>query len=136
MTAKKFVNITVDSELASYVEDYNAHHNTNIKQTNFLDVIPNFGKYIWVWGEFITETSAFYGMPFEVIDDTVIYALYVDSIPKDEIEPIMEKFKNTMSEISYDTSNLREIKPHEMYDDTLENPYVIINGHIHVPSNL
>ena len=41
-----------------------------------------------------------------------------------------------MSEISYDTGNLREIKPYEMYDDTLENPYVIINGHIHVPSNL
>lgn len=136
MTAKKFVNITVESELASYVEDYNARHNTNIQPANFLDVIPNFGKYIWVWAEFITETSAFYGMPFEVIDDTVIYALYVDNIPKDEIELIMEKFKNTMSEISYDTGNLREIKPHEMYDDTLENPYVIINGHIHVPSNL
>lgn len=136
MTAKKFVNITVESELASYVEDYNARHNTNVQPTNFLDVIPNFGKYIWVWAKFITETSAFYGMTFEVIDDTVIYALYVDSIPKDETEPIMEKFKNTMSEISYDTGNLREIEPYEMYDDTLENPYVIINGHIHVPSNL
>ena len=136
MIPKKFVNITVESELASYVEDYNARHNTNVQPTNFLDVIPNFGKYIWVWAKFITETSAFYGMPFEVIDDTVIYALYVDSIPKDEIEPIMEKFKNTMSEISYDTNNLREIEPHEMYDDTLENTYVIINGHIHVPSNL
>lgn len=39
MTAKKFVNITVESELASYVEDYNARHNTNIKPTNFLDAI-------------------------------------------------------------------------------------------------
>ena len=136
MIPKKFVNITVESELASYVEDYNARHNTNVQPTNFLDVIPNFGKYIWVWAEFITETSAFYGMAFDVIDDTVIYALYVDNIPKDEIEPIMEKFKNTMSEISYDTNNLREIEPYEMYDDTLENPYVIINGHIHVPSNL
>ena len=83
MIPKKFVNITVESELSSYVEDYNAHHNTNVQPTNFLDIIPNFGKYIWVWEEFITETSTFYGMPFEVIDDTVIYALYVDSIPKE-----------------------------------------------------
>lgn len=135
---KIFVNIKDNNALADFIKSYNKRHNTNFDNEKFLRTQLKINNCIWS----LTGTNNpkyFFAIPFSIIDDVVLYNFQSldKNISQDDANEVIEKFKDTLSGISYNMKNLRKLDSYEILDFlcTDKIPYIMLDGDLYVNDN-